>query len=208
MNDDIKRRREERKKLLLGGEKKPSSSDLFSRYCFSFFSRVAITIILTLTVFITLKNNKTLKAKFYKQVFETNFSFATVNNWYEKTFGSPIPFKNYFKEEEVAVFNEKLSFKEANQYLDGVALTVQNNYLVPILESGLVVFSGEKEGYGNTVIIQQSNGIDVWYGNLNQINVKLYEYVEKGSLLGESNETLLYLVFKKGGATLDYNEYL
>lgn len=208
MNDEIRRRREERKRLLLGHEEKKSVSDLFSRYCFSFFSRVAITIILTLLVFITLKNNKTLKAKFYKQVFETNFSFTTVNNWYEKTFGSPIPFKNYFKKEEVAVFHETLSYKEANQYLDGVSLTVENHYLVPLLEGGLVVFQGEKEGYGNTVIIQQSNGIDVWYGNLGEINVKLYEYVEKGSLLGESKDTLLYLVFKKGGATLDYNEYL
>lgn len=208
MNENIKKRREEKKRMLEGEKFVESHSNLFRRFCFSFFSRASITIILVLTVFIALKSNKTLKPKFYKSVFETNFSFAVVNNWYEKTFGSPIPFQNYFKKEEVAVFREELSYKEAEPYLDGVKLSVTDRYLVPILEGGLVVFSGEKEGYGNTVIIQQSNGIDVWYGNLGEINVTLYEYVEKGTLLGETSGSVLTLVFKKGGTTLDYNEYL
>lgn len=43
---------------------------------------------------------------------------------------------------------------------------VSNNYLVPTLESGIVVFMGEKEGYGKTIIIEQINGIDVWYSNI------------------------------------------
>ena len=64
-------------------------------------------------------------------------------------------------------------------------------------------YIGEKEEYGNTVIIQQIDGIDVWYGNISNTSIKLYDYVEKGNLLGEcSNE--LYLVFKKDGNRLDY----
>lgn len=206
MDMDIKQRRERKKRMLMGVEKKEEPK--WMRFFFSFFSRVGITIILTLLIFITLKSNKNLKAQFYKQVFETNFSFATVNNWCEKTFGSPIPFKDFFKEEEISVFAENLSYKESSQYLDGVALTVDSHYLIPILESGLVVFIGEKDGYGQTIIIQQNNGIDVWYGNVGKENVQLYDYVEKGSLLGETSDTTLYLVFKKGGEVLDYHAYI
>lgn len=204
MMEEIKKRREEKKRRLLGEKKEPKAM----KFLFSFFSRVGVTIILTLFVFILLKSDKNLKAQFYKQVFETNFSFATINNWYEKNFGSPIPFKEFFKEDTISVFEETLSYKEASKYLDGVSLEVEDHYFIPILESGLVVFIGEKEGYGQTVIIQQNNGMDVWYGNLGQKNVQLYDYVEKGSLLGETKENTLYLVFKKGGEVLDYNEYI
>lgn len=74
--------------------------------------------------------------------------------------------------------------------------------------SGLVVFIGEKEGYGNTVIIQQANGIDLWYGNIESVNVKLYDYVETGVLIGTTLNDNLYLVYKKDGEVLDYQNYI
>ena len=70
------------------------------------------------------------------------------------------------------------------------------------------MFIGKKEGYGNTLIVQQANGIDCWYGNIKNLSVKLYDYVEKGSALGEVENNLLYLVFKKDGAVLDYKNYI
>ena len=120
------------------------------------------------------------------------------------------PFKDIkiFKEETKTTFEEKLKFSESNKYLDGVKLIVEQNYLVPIQESGLVVFTGEKEGYGNIVIIQQIDGVDMWYGNLGNVNVKLYDYVEKGTLLGEVKDTNLYLVCQKDGKDVDYKEYI
>ncbi len=71
------------------------------------------------------------------------------------------------------------------------------NYLVPALNSGIVVFLGDKEDYGNTVIIQQTDGTDVWYGNVDNASVKMYDYVESGSLIGEVTDEKLYLLFKK-----------
>ena len=59
----------------------------------------------------------------------------------------------------------------------------------------------------NTVIIQRIDGVDEWYGNVENVNVKLYDYVKKGSLLGEANNNL-YLVYKKDGNTLNYEDYL
>lgn len=168
--------------------------------------RFLILIILTITTIIILKNNSELKTNFYKYVYEENISFAKINNWYKSKFGSPIPFSDYFNE-IVPVFSEELKYNEANKYKDGVSLKVDYEYLVPSLDSGIVIFIGEKEGYGNTVIIQQESGIDVWYSNLNEINVKLYDYIKKGSLIGNvSNE--LYLVFTKDGEVIDYKDQI
>ncbi len=175
----------------------------------NYFSKFLITIILTLTTLIMLKNNTKFKTFFYKNVYETNFSFATINKWYKNLFGSPIPFSDIIENKETnAVFNEKLSYNDKTKYKDGVKLTVSKDYLTPVIESGIVVFIGEKEGYGNTVIVQQINGIDVWYGNLNVTSVKLYDYVEKGSLLGEVNDKTLYLIYKKDGKVLNYEKYI
>ena len=78
----------------------------------------------------------------------------------------------------------------------------------PVLESGIVIFIGERDGYGNTVVIEQIDGIDVYYSNISTDGVTLYDYVEKGSLLGEAKDKTLYLVFQKDGEYLDYKEYI
>ena len=72
----------------------------------------------------------------------------------------------------------------------------------------MVVFIGKKEGYGNTIIVQQVNGVDLWYGNINNSNVKLYDYIEKGEILGDTLNNDLYLVYKKEGSTVNYEEYI
>lgn len=173
-----------------------------------FFNKLLITIVLTLAILIGLKNNSKLRTNFYKNVYDTNISFAFLNDLYEKNFGSPLPFKDLLENKTATVFNEKLKYSAQSKYKDGVKLTVDENYLVPIMETGIVVFLGEKEGYGKTVIVQQTDGLDVWYSNLNNYNVKLYDYVTKGNLLGEVNGTSLYLVYKKDGKVLDYDERL
>lgn len=175
---------------------------------FKWFTKLCVTIILTLITLITLKANGKYKATFYQYVYDTHLSFATMNATYQKLFGTPLPFQDLWKEKTEPVFQESLKFTEQHKYKDGVELTVGNQYLIPILESGMVVFIGEKEGYGNTVIVQQMDGVDVWYSNIGTVSVKLYDYVEKGSLLGETTSDKLYLVYKKNGCVLNYEEHL
>lgn len=183
-------------------EPKKESKNIGTIIIIKFF----ITILLTLGILIGLKQSKDFKKVFYEQVYDTNFTFAYVNNVYQKLFGSPIPFSEYLKEPVKATFKEQLVFKKEEAYKDGVKLTVDEHYLVPVKNSGLVVFIGEKEGYGKTVIVEQMNGTDLWYGGLKEINVKLYDYVEEGSLLGEVEKNNLFLVFKKEGKVLNYQE--
>lgn len=171
-----------------------------------YVAKLLITIIITLIVLIFMKASSEFKTHFYKYVFEKNFSFSTINNIYKKYIGSSLPFKDLVTDTKT-VFNEQITYSKKEKYKDGAKLKVADNYLIPVLKGGLVVFVGEKEEYGSTVIIQQNNGIDMWYGNLAVSNVKLYDYVEQGSVLGECNE-YLYVLFKKDGNVLNYEDYI
>ena len=154
---------------------------------------------------ILIKSNKEFKTNFYKQVYGTNFSFSKINNLYNKYIGKLDIVDKVATTEPV--FSEKLEYKKEEKYKDGVSLSVNKNYLVPIQESGIVVFIGGKEDYGNTVIIQRLDGIDQWYGNISNTDLKLYDYVKTGDLLGEADGTL-YLVYRKNGKTLNYEDYI
>ena len=108
----------------------------------------------------------------------------------------------------MVMFNEKLKYKSISKYNKGVKLTLSNNYAIPIIKGGIVIFSGEKEGLGKTIIIQQSDGIDVWYSNLANTTMKLYDYVEDNAVVGEAKNNELYLIFQKDGVEIDSSEVL
>lgn len=183
-------------------DNKSSKSNLFKNIVL----RVLITIIVTLILLIGFKMNNNFKKTFYHYVYEENFPFSAVKNFLQEKFGTSLTFDKIVTDEEV--FNEKLSYKDKSLYHDGVKLTVSSEYMIPSLESGIVVYIGEKENYKQVVIVQQMNGVDVWYGNIKQANVKLYDYVEKGSLIGQADNKTLYLVFQKEGKFVDYQSYL
>lgn len=163
-------------------------------------NKLLLSVIIFLIGMILVKTGlkETIKTKLY----EESLPFQKLKSTYTKYIGNITPI-----EETQPVFNETLEYNKISKYKDGVKLNVSNNYMVPILESGVVVFIGEKENYKNTIIVEQTNGVDVFYGNIKSNNIKLYDYVEKGELLGEANNEL-YLVFQKDGKYLDYKEYI
>lgn len=203
-NPDLIKIKKEIKRKQKQNQKLTKKKNKISKY----ISKTLVLVCLTLVTLITLKANPKFQKTFYQYVFEENITFAKINKWYESKFGSAIPFSNIIKEKTKTVFNEKLEYKEASKYEDGVKLIVDNNYLIPVIESGIVVFIGDKDNYKNTIIIQQINGIDVWYSNVTSTNLKLYDYVEKGSLIGETINNELVLIFKKDGKVIDYQEYI
>ncbi len=173
----------------------------------AYLLKLMVLLVLFLGVLIYTKASPANKQSFYDFVFKDNLSFATINNLYNKYLGGILPFKNIIKNNK-SVFREKLEYEASSIYKEGVALTVKDSYPIPILAGGIVVFVGDKEDYGKTVIIQQVDGVDVWYGNVGSLNVNIYDYVEEGTLLGETINNKLYLVFKKEGKTVDYKKYI
>jgi len=173
----------------------------------SFFNKILLCIVLFLILMIVVKNNPSLKDKIYYLIYENNLSFSSFKKYIDEKLGGVIPFDNVIVNDTVSVFSESISYEEKTSYMNGVKLKVSNNYLVPVIESGIVVYMGEKDDIGYTIIVQQNDGVDAWYSNIKS-KVKLYDYIEKGSLLGEAIDNNIYLYFQKNGEFIDYKEYI
>lgn len=175
-------------------------------FLMSFFNKILVCIILVIICLIMMKTNSNFKEFVSEKIFKDNISFAYLNNLYNKYFGNILPsYKNLDTE---VVFNEKLEYFEYNKYLDGYKLSVTTSYLVPIIESGIVVYIGNIDNYGESVIIEGIDGVDIWYSNLENISVKLYDYVNSGDYLGEVKGEDLYLVFEKNQEYLKFEDYI
>lgn len=145
------------------------------------------TIIIFTMIIVIISN---LSPKFrefvYNNVLNNSLDFSFVNKILEKT-------SNVFKEEQTKqVFNE---IKEYEPYKNGIKYKIKENENIYLKDSGIVTYIGEKEGYNNTVIIQQSNGYYAWYGNIKE-NVKLYDYVESGTQIGTASNEYYYVLLK------------
>ncbi len=187
--------------------KKKESPNYIKKFIKQGIIKVLVTIIIFLIGAIACKSSTSLKDKIINEVYGKNISFSKIKNFYNKYLGGVLPFDNIVKDTE-PVFKDELTYTEKSKYLDGVKLTVTREYLVPVLETGIVVYIGEKEGYGNVIIIQSMEGIDTWYGNIDTSSVKLYDYIEKGDMLGKVKDNNLYLVYSKNNEILNYEEYL
>lgn len=186
-------------------EKEKNKKDK-KNFLVSFFNKILVCFILVVTCLILMKTNKNFKNFIETKVFKDNLSFAYINNLYNQYFGAIFP--SYKMDNTTTVFNEKLEYKTYNKYYDGYKLEVNNSYLIPIIESGIVVFVGNIENYGECIIIEGIDGVDIWYGNIKNKSVELYDYVKKGSYLGEVNGNTMYLVFEKNQEYLKFEDYI
>lgn len=169
--------------------------------------RLLLSVLIFLIMTISIKKINGAREFITKNIYTDNISLAKIKNLYDKYLGGIIPFDTKDKNNQM-VFKDTLNYKSKSKYLDGVELTVDNKYLVPVIKSGLVVFIGSKDDYNNVIIIQGEDGIDIWYGNMETVSVKLYDYIDAGSLLGEVKNDKLYLVYSKNGEILNYEDYL
>lgn len=186
---------------------KKETQEKLIKYLSNLILRSMIVVVLFLVLAILSKSNKTYKDLIVKNIYEENISFAKVKKLYDKYLGGITPLDKAI-DKEITVFNEKLSYDNASLYHDGVKLEVMNNYLVPVMEEGMVIYIGEKEHYGNVIIVEGIDGIDIWYGNMETTTAKLYDYVGKNTYLGTTKGNTLYLAYQKDGNFLDYKEYL
>lgn len=177
-----------------------------NNFLIKFINKILICFILVILCLIFMKTNLSFNNFINNKVLKDNISFAYLNNLYNKYFGNLLP--SYKTEETIDVFNETLEYNNYNIYQNGYKLEVKENYLVPIIESGIVVFIGNMDDYGNVFIIEGIDGVDIWYGNIKNSSVSLYDYVSKGDFLGEVQDNYLYLVFEKDQEYLKFEDYI
>ncbi|WP_210366755.1 M23 family metallopeptidase [Bacillus sp. REN3] len=155
-----------------------------------------------------------------KQAMGQEFQFAAVSDWYEKQFGKPLallPAKKDASEDKHQVEDDNqyalpASGKILEDFGDNgqrIMIETGKGASVEAMDEGLVHFVGKKEGFGKTVIVQHADKSETWYGNLDGVEVSLYEYIAKGAKVGtamdraDGTKGSFYFAIKKGNDFID-----
>lgn len=168
-------------------------------------TRCLVCIILFLLISIVCNFSDSNLLWFKNNVFDNKINFSVFNNFYKKYISEYLPFDVY---QEQVVMSEGLVYNSKEKYLNGVSLNVGKSYNMYSLCGGIILYIGEKENLGNTVIIQGTDGVDYWYSNIDNLSVNLYDYIEKNTLIGTSISDKVYLTFVKNGEYQDYEEFI
>lgn len=186
---------------------KKINQDKVINYFRGLIIRVLLLVIIFLGLAIACKKNINYKNLIVSYIYEDNLSFAKMKSYYYKYLGNVIPFDKNNKD-TTAVFNEEFEYISDSKYMDGGKLEVTESYLVPSLSEGMVIFVGEKEGYGNVIVVSSIDDINYLYGNIGDSQLKLYDYISKGDNIGIAKSNYVYLACSSKNQFIDYKECL
>ncbi|MBG9788964.1 M23 family metallopeptidase [Brevibacillus laterosporus] len=156
-----------------------------------------------------------------REVMTRDFNFEGVAVWYEQVTGHspsalPVLFDKKEKESvpanayQLSKWSLPKEWKIAKEYDSKSAKLVVdlgNKGEVLNMDTGWVTSVGEKPGYGTTVIIQYTDDREIWYGNLEKVNVSVNDWVNTKDLVGvakpftdqEINTRYLFMAMKQNG---------
>lgn len=140
-----------------------------------------------------------------KQIFNKSFNFVKVNKISKDIIGREV--FSYNDNKTLNVISDNNLSNYSTKYYDGEEFIVSDSLPIGAIQSGVVIYIGEKEHYNNTVIVQGVDGFNIWYGNLKDISVSLYDYVEKHSLVGSADKDRIYMLIEKNNKLYTYDEY-
>lgn len=192
---------------------------LFQKEIFLFKVLASACLILIVAIVFRSETERVEPVKeFVKTAMETEFQFAAVHAWYEDQFGKPLallPMKETENTEEQK-FGTQYALPASGRIVEdfgdnGQKITIETgkDASVEAMNEGLVLFVGTKEGFGNTVIIQHGDQSETWYGNLDDFNVSVYQYIDKGASVGKATTVAdeskgsFYFAIKKGDDFVD-----
>lgn len=181
--------------------------DILCKKFYNLILRIFGVIIIFLILAILCRSDYKYKEYIYNYIYNSDLGFYRFRDIYDRYFGGVFPIY-MFNQEVEGVFNEQIDYTNFFDYYDGVKLEVSDNYLIPVINDGIVVYVGEKENYGNVIILEDENGINNWYGNVCNSSVSLYDSLSSGTYIGESCDNYIYLVFSNGKQFLNYRLYL
>ncbi|RYM06845.1 M23 family metallopeptidase [Sporolactobacillus sp. THM7-7] len=150
-----------------------------------------------------------------------DFQFVAVSDWYEKHLGQPVGFlpdlnggRSGGESETVSDGSRSFEVPVSGEVTDrfnkennGITVETPPHSSVEAAKDGQVVFVGTKEKTGRTVIIQHKNNEESWYGKLDMMDVKVYEFVKRGQKIGTTSGTdkkgSFYFALKEGEKFID-----
>ena len=136
--------------------------------------------------------------------------FARIANHTENLYHFlPFNFSKNVEEKGSAIPANTQVMENYQVHGDGLLVETLAYKEIPAFHGGVVIFAGEKSEHGLTVVVQQTDGLHVWYGQLEEANVRLYEHIEKGDVLGRASLAadrqigMYYLAVEKDSEFLD-----
>lgn len=144
--------------------------------------------------------------------FEEEFQFARLSKWYGEQFGDPLALIKPAADKQPASdqYTAPASGKVLETFEDnGQGVMVEtSSTLVEAMNEGVVIEIGKKEESGLTVVVQHDDSTESWYGNLEEVQVSLYDFVENGKEIGkikaaEDQKGTYYFAIKKGEQFID-----
>ncbi|WP_077327220.1 M23 family metallopeptidase [Virgibacillus siamensis] len=150
--------------------------------------------------------------KWTGSVLTEEFPFASVNKWYQDTFGKPMaisPNQEPSTQDAIPLAmpvagSVSESFQENGT---GIMIRPGEQTSVTALRDGVVIFAGNLPDTGKTVIIQHADNSKTTYGYLSNINIHLYEPVNAKQKLGTFKPTTekktVYFAIEKNHTFID-----
>lgn len=186
----------------------------------TFLLKILASCILVLVIAIVYKSSTPQALpiqQFVKQTMTSEFQFAAVSAWYEERFGEPLAIlpKLPTDNPEATVTQDYSTpasgrvVKEFSEQTKGVLIETTVGANVEAMKGGQVIFVGQKEGIGNTVIIQHEDKTTSWYGGLSDMTVSPYERIESGRSVGfvsdkeQGDGGTFYFAIEQGGSFID-----
>jgi Membrane proteins related to metalloendopeptidases len=179
-------------------KKKQVLNDYHFNYVYKFIIRAMVLLMVILSLITIDRINP--EKKFLSGLVNQQIDFSKTTKWINTQFLNLIP--NFSREKISDTVSSTIYYQHlADNYYkkDDNAITAVN--------SGTVVFVGNQEILGNYIIVQQSNGVKVVYGNIVNLNVGLYDVLNKNDIIG-SYENQILMVFEFEGKEISYEETL
>ncbi|RCW66409.1 M23 family metallopeptidase [Saliterribacillus persicus] len=182
------------------------------------YKKVSIKWLLAALLFIGITGLQMVQApwlneskKVVSNALSEEFPFATVNQWYQAQFGSPLLMQSMeeaaYKGAVALPVNGTVqqSFYETG---DGVFIQTEDKTDVITLEEGTVIFAGNDLKTKKTIKIQHPDQSISTYGFLSSIEVNQYQMVAKNQLVGtylpeENNTSAFYFSLQKDQQYID-----
>lgn len=158
-----------------------------------------LLVLITLIIEMKFPNNM-FGFKNIQNMVKRNSNILDISKLYNGFFG------NFYPIETMHVAKQDIDYEVSSKYLNGHIINTKQEAVISI-SSGVVVFCGEKEDTGKTIIIQDQNGILYTYGNLLDITKNIYCYVNPEDVIGICNNQF-YLEILDGDTSLNILEVL
>lgn len=177
------------------------------KYLSNLLSKFLLSIIFLMVSIILIKSNSNIKTFYQEEILTKQINFTKFNDFYTKYFGNILPDYTVPSIPTQMASNTEFDYNNGTPYLNGTKLETTENYPVPIITSGIIVFLGEKDSLGPTCIVQGIDGIDIWYSHIDTSSLNLYDYVTEGKILAPTESNYFYLTIDSNGNYLTYDTY-